>query len=178
MSTHNLCFEQKYEKYQNFYLKTFSFWWWNFKYIWIGVFCNGDLCHHSIIIRKYITLLPVVSYLFIALILLRFISQKLSPLYRMAEKIPGPSCSKLNEFIKGHFVNCFSRFNIQYANIFCWKNVSSKSYSHLFSKKYQYICVLLDVNFNKSLTNDIVSFEQLGPDVSIIISKSKNMSLF
>ena len=25
MSTHNLCFEQKYEKYQNFYLKTFSF---------------------------------------------------------------------------------------------------------------------------------------------------------
>ena len=37
-STHNLCFEQKYEKYQNFYLKTFSFWWWNFQYIWIGVF--------------------------------------------------------------------------------------------------------------------------------------------
>ena len=25
MSTHNLCFEQKYEKYQNFYLETFSF---------------------------------------------------------------------------------------------------------------------------------------------------------
>ena len=24
-STHNLCFEQKYEKYQQFYLKTFSF---------------------------------------------------------------------------------------------------------------------------------------------------------
>ena len=23
----NLCFELKYEKYQNFYLKTFSFWW-------------------------------------------------------------------------------------------------------------------------------------------------------
>ena len=36
---HNLCFEQKFEKkYQNFYLKTFSFWWWNFQYIWIGVF--------------------------------------------------------------------------------------------------------------------------------------------
>ena len=28
-----------------------------------------------------------------------------------------------------------------------------------------YICVLLDVNFNKSLTNDVVSFEQLGPDL-------------
>ena len=25
MSTHNLCFEQKYEKYQNFYLKNFHF---------------------------------------------------------------------------------------------------------------------------------------------------------
>ena len=25
MSTHNLCFEKKYEKYQNFYLKAFSF---------------------------------------------------------------------------------------------------------------------------------------------------------
>ena len=25
-STHSLCFEQKYEKYQNLYLKTFSFW--------------------------------------------------------------------------------------------------------------------------------------------------------
>ena len=36
--THNLYFEQKYEKYQNFYLKTFSFWRWNFQYIWIGVF--------------------------------------------------------------------------------------------------------------------------------------------
>ena len=32
-------FDQKYEKYQNFYLKTFSFFlWWNFQYIWIGVF--------------------------------------------------------------------------------------------------------------------------------------------
>ena len=37
-STHNLCFEHKYENYQNFYLKTFRFWWWNFQYIWTGVF--------------------------------------------------------------------------------------------------------------------------------------------
>ena len=34
--------------------------------------------------------------------------------------------------------------------------------SHFFSKKFQHICVSL-VNFNESLTNDIVSFEQLGP---------------
>ena len=39
-----------------------------------------------------------------------------------------------------------------------------KSYSHFFSKKYQHICVSLNVNFNESLTNNIVSFEQLGPD--------------
>ena len=32
-----------------------------------------------------------------------------------------------------------------------------------FSKKFQHICISLDVNFNESLTNDIVSFEQLGP---------------
>ena len=37
-------------------------------------------------------------------------------------------------------------------------------YSHFFSKKFQHICVSLDVNFNESLTNDVVSFQQLGPD--------------
>ena len=39
--------------------------------------------------------------------------------------------------------------------------------THIFSAKisaYLRICVLLDVNFNESLTNDIVSFEQLGPE--------------
>ena len=39
MSTHNLCFEQKHEKYQIFFIWNFSvFWRWNFLYIWIGVF--------------------------------------------------------------------------------------------------------------------------------------------
>ena len=32
-STHNLCFEQKYEKISVFYLKIFSFWRWDFLYI-------------------------------------------------------------------------------------------------------------------------------------------------
>ena len=32
-----------------------------------------------------------------------------------------------------------------------------------FQQKYQNICISLDVNFNESLTNDIISFEQLGP---------------
>ena len=39
-----------------------------------------------------------------------------------------------------------------------------KSYSHFFSKTFQHICVSLDANFNESLTNDVISFEQLGPD--------------
>ena len=37
-STHNLCFEQKYEKYPNFHLKIFIFGRSNFQYIQIGVF--------------------------------------------------------------------------------------------------------------------------------------------
>ena len=39
------------------------------------------------------------------------------------------------------------------------------NYSHFFSKMFQHICVSLDVNFNESLTNDVVSFEQLGPGI-------------
>ena len=34
-----------------------------------------------------------------------------------------------------------------------------------FSKKFQHICVSLDVNFNESLTNDVISFEQMDPDM-------------
>ena len=49
---------------------------------------------------------------------------------------------------------------------FAEKNVSSfctaKSTHIFFSKKFQHICVSFDVNFNESLTNDVVSFEQLG----------------
>ena len=33
-----LCFEQKYETIGIFIWKTCSFWWWNFQYIWTGVF--------------------------------------------------------------------------------------------------------------------------------------------
>ena len=41
---------------------------------------------------------------------------------------------------------------------------AAKATHIFFSKKFQHICVSLDVNFNKSLSNDVVSFEQLGPD--------------
>ena len=30
-----------------------------------------------------------------------------------------------------------------------------------------HICISLDVNFNELLTNDVVSFEQLGPDIGL-----------
>ena len=42
---------------------------------------------------------------------------------------------------------------------FAEKNVSS-----FCTAKKQHICVSLDVNFNESLTNDVVSFEQLVLD--------------
>ena len=47
--------------------------------------------------------------------------------------------------------------------IFFAEKIWVACYSHFFSKRFQHICVSLDVNFNESLTNDIVSFEQLGP---------------
>ena len=48
-----------------------------------------------------------------------------------------------------------------------------KSYSHFFSKKFQHICVSLNVNFNESLLNDVVSFEQLGPDFHLLVTVSQ-----
>ena len=42
---------------------------------------------------------------------------------------------------------------------------TAKATHIFFSKKIQHICVSLDVNFNESLTNDVVSFEQPGPDI-------------
>ena len=43
-----------------------------------------------------------------------------------------------------------------------------KSYSHFFSKNNSIYAVFNDQSFNDTLTNDIVSFEQLGPDVSTL----------
>ena len=47
---------------------------------------------------------------------------------------------------------------------FCVNELLQKLFT-FFSKKFQHICVSLDVNFNESLINDVVSFEQLGPEV-------------
>ena len=53
-----------------------------------------------------------------------------------------------------------------------------KSYSHFFSKKFQRICISLDVNFNESLTNDVVGFEQLGPGRSESLLGKKSEGTF
>ena len=45
---------------------------------------------------------------------------------------------------------------------FYWKNVSSKSYSHFFSKNISVYAIFNDKSFNDMLTNNIVNFEQLG----------------
>ena len=42
--------------------------------------------------------------------------------------------------------------------------LESKSYSHLFSENISIYAVFNDQSFNDTLTNVIVSFEQLGPD--------------
>ena len=50
-------------------------------------------------------------------------------------------------------------------------------YSHFFSRKIQHICVSLDVNFKESLTNDVVSFEQLGSG-RLLVSDKKSFKVF
>ena len=53
------------------------------------------------------------------------------------------------------------------SQVFLLKNLSSfcicKSYSHCFSKNFSIYAIFNDQSFNNTLTNDIISFEQLGP---------------
>ena len=49
-----------------------------------------------------------------------------------------------------------------------------KSFSHFFNKKYWHISDINVWNFNETLTNVIVSFEQSGPDLSL---KSNGVTL-
>ena len=60
---------------------------------------------------------------------------------------------------------------------FAEKNVSSfrtaKDAHNFSAKKVQHICVSLDVNFNESLTHNIVSFEQLGPGLHLFYCRAK-----
>ena len=56
--------------------------------------------------------------------------------------------------------------------MFAEKNVSSfskcKSYSHFFSKNISIYAIFDDQSFKDMLTNDIISFEPLGPNIFLI----------
>ena len=48
-----------------------------------------------------------------------------------------------------------------------------KSYSYFFSKNISVYAIFNDQSFNDTLTNNIVSFEQLGPEVHWLGSSNK-----
>ena len=59
---------------------------------------------------------------------------------------------------------------ISYSQCFLLKKSECKSYSHFFSKNISTCAIFNDQSFNNMLTNDIVSFEQLGPFCIVDVS--------
>ena len=59
---------------------------------------------------------------------------------------------------------------------FAEKNMSSffecKSYSHFLSKSISVYAIFNDQSCNDTLTKDIISFEQLGPDINHLMKGS------
>ena len=45
-----------------------------------------------------------------------------------------------------------------------WVDFANAKTTHIFSKNISEYAIVNDQSFNDTLTNDIVSFEQLGPD--------------
>ena len=84
---------------------------------------------------------------------------------------PGPACSK-DPLAQRARLEVNSLSVLQLNNQIHWyflskkweKLLHCKSFSHFFDKKYWHIWVINVWNFNVSLTNDIVSFEQPDPD--------------
>ena len=65
----------------------------------------------------------------------------------------------------------FYSFTIKYTEIFCWK--IERSFLIFFRKNYWHIWDINVWNFNETLTNDIVSFEQPGPSLQAHDMKNK-----
>ena len=88
----------------------------------------------------------------------------------IALKSSGPSCSKrryLNELVSGQNINSSSKYNIKFTRIFAEKKmwVAFTKATHIFSAKNISIYAIFNgQSFNDTLNNDVVSFEQLGPD--------------
>ena len=59
----------------------------------------------------------------------------------------------------------FYNFITKYTEIFCWKNERSFC-THFFNKKYWQISDIKVWNSNGMLTIDVVSSEQLGPELN------------
>ena len=81
---------------------------------------------------------------------------------------PGPSCSNVVSLTSSLRVISLTVLVDSIHNIlifFAEKMLVLQKLLTFFSKTFQHICVSFGVNFNKSLTNDVVSFEQLGPGV-------------
>ena len=88
------------------------------------------------------------------------------PLLR-EQKFRGPDVQSIVNLTTSlrHQLIKFSDYIIKYTVIFCWKNVRIFCrFSHFLNKKYQRICNIYILNFNETLTNDVVNFEQPGPD--------------
>ena len=60
---------------------------------------------------------------------------------------------------------------ISNSQVFLLKKCECKSYSYFFSKNISICSIFNDQSFNDALTNDIVSFEQLGPDLLIRLTR-------
>ena len=50
-----------------------------------------------------------------------------------------------------------------------------KTFSHFFYKNISIYAIFNDQSFNNTLTNDIVSFEQLGPVVQSVVSLTSSL---
>ena len=66
---------------------------------------------------------------------------------------------------------------ISNSQVFLLKNVKCKSYSHFFSKNISAFAIFNDQSFNDTLTNDIVSFEQVGPGLQHLIQLGNILAL-
>ena len=78
------------------------------------------------------------------------------------------SIVSLNELISGQNVKCSSKYNIKFTGIFAEEMWVAAKATHIFSAKMigkndSLYVIFNDQSFNDASSNDIISFEQLGP---------------
>ena len=110
--------------------------------------------------RELVPCEPNSSYSF-GLILLK--------LYKCFNQSLGPVVQSIVSLMRSLVVKMLTApvSTISNSQVFLLKNVCSfcKSYSYFFSKNISVYAIFNDKGFNDTLTNDIVCFEQLGPEV-------------